>query len=224
MAVTAAALGAALGCSGDDGASSPTTTATTVPAPTTTTTEAPLEAGERIYVYDPEVGDCFDRRTLDQEEGGERIVLLLDCALPHQLEVIGVVEIDPAALPEPTATTTTAAPVPPPTTAVDPEGNPVGSGDPADEGGPATTVPSTTTTVAPSQRWPGQEVLERYARRVCPPLFDAWVGTPYELSELEISWLLPEESDWIAGERTLACTVYDPATERLAGTTASSAR
>ena len=220
----AGALAAVVGCSGDDGASAPTTTGTTAPAPTTTTTEAPTEAGERVYVYEPQVGDCFDRRTLESEEGGERIVLLLDCALPHQFEVFAVAEIDEAALPPPLVTTTTTAPPPPPPTEVDPEGNPVEAGPPEGTPDEAEATTTTSTTAPPAPGWPGQEVLERFARRVCPPPFDAWVGVPYELSELEISWVLPEEQDWLEGERTMACTIYDPATERLSGTTAGIAR
>ena len=222
-ALAAALLALAAGCSGDDGSTAPTTTATTEPPPTTTTTEAAVDAGERIYVYEPSVGDCFDRRTLEQEEGGERIVLLLDCELPHQFEVYAVVEIDSAALPPPTTvtTSTTAPPAPAPSTTLDPEGNPVGSGEP---GGTAPTTLPTTTTVAPSDLWPGQDVLERFARQTCPGPFDAWVGTPYELSTLEIAWVLPEESAWNNGERTLGCTVYDPAVERLAGSQAGSGR
>lgn len=84
-------------CTGDDGA----TSATTLPPPppeTTTTTEPPLEAGEEIFVYSPNVGDCFDRRRLERprEEtatGQTDIVLLLDCALPHKNEVFAVVDV-----------------------------------------------------------------------------------------------------------------------------------
>jgi hypothetical protein len=83
-------------CSGDDGAST-TTTSPPRPPETTTTTEPPIEAGEQIFVYTPAVGDCFDRRRLDRpaEDSATRqtdIVLKLDCSLPHDNEVIGVLE------------------------------------------------------------------------------------------------------------------------------------
>jgi hypothetical protein len=82
------------GCSDDEPTDDEPTT-TTAPPETTTTTEAPLEAGTQLYVYTPNVGDCFDRRQLDPpvEQVGRvpsRIVLLLDCTLPHENEIFEV--------------------------------------------------------------------------------------------------------------------------------------
>lgn len=84
------------GCSGGGGESSATTVTTTAPE-TTTTTEPPLEAGRQVFVFTPAVGTCFDRRRLDErpENGPQQtdIVLVLDCALPHQNEVFAVLEL-----------------------------------------------------------------------------------------------------------------------------------
>lgn len=96
VAVAVALALAATGCSGSsDGGSATTTTAS--PPETTTTTEPPLEAGRQIFVYTPSVGQCFDRRQLDERPatGPQQtdIVLLLDCALPHQNEVFAVLEV-----------------------------------------------------------------------------------------------------------------------------------
>jgi hypothetical protein len=93
VVLTAVSL-AALGCSGGQGADDETTT-TEAPPETTTTTEAPLEAGTQLYVYTPAVGDCFDRRTVDPppDQVGRvpsRVVLKLDCILPHQYEIFEV--------------------------------------------------------------------------------------------------------------------------------------
>jgi hypothetical protein len=95
----ALALVAALvlsGCSGDDG-SSVSATVPPTPIETTTTTEPPLEAGEQIFVYSPEVNDCFDRRHLEGSSdagprGQSEIVLRLDCGLPHRYEVFEVLD------------------------------------------------------------------------------------------------------------------------------------
>lgn len=99
------AVGALTACSGDDGASS----STTLPPPppeTTTTTEPPLDAGEQFFVYTPAIGDCFDRRRLDRPpedaaSGQTDIVLKLDCSLPHQNEVIQVLDPPEAGGPYP---------------------------------------------------------------------------------------------------------------------------
>jgi hypothetical protein len=100
-------LAAALvtGCGGGDPPPEANDTTTTTASPeTTTTTEAPVEAGRVLYVYRPGVGDCFDRRRLDPEAGGDRIVLLLDCALPHTYEVFWVFELTEADLEGPDGT------------------------------------------------------------------------------------------------------------------------
>ncbi len=82
----------ATGCSGDDGGTAATTTTSEIPVETTTTTEVPIEGGEQIFVYEPEVGDCFDLRRLESEgsTGPVDIVLLIDCTLPHRYEVFDV--------------------------------------------------------------------------------------------------------------------------------------
>lgn len=196
-----------IGCSGGDGEdqaanTSPTTTES---SDTTTTTEAPMDAGHRAYVYTPTVGDCFDRRRLEPDEGGGLVVLLLDCSLPHTYEVYALFEIDEAAL----------QPDGPP----EPDGEqdrtegepPEGEGQPPEEPEPAQT-PETGPT-----GFPGEDALEDEARRHCPTQFEAWVGTPYELSDLEIGWVLPTEEGWENGDRTVACTVYDPGEDRVVG-------
>lgn len=182
VAVVTLALLALAGCSSDGGGEAvdgTTTTAVTEPTTTTSTTEAPAEDGQAVYVYTPAIGDCFDRRQLDPEQGGPRVILLLDCELPHSFEVFGVFEFDDAALRPPT-------------------------GDPAG--------------------FPGQDALAAAARLQCPPLFSQWVGMPYEVSVLELSWVVPNEQAWNNGDRTIGCTIFDPFTERVIGTTRDSRR
>lgn len=259
LAAAVALLGA---CSGDDGDTPPATTATTTPAPSTTTTAAPLEAGEQRYAYSPEVGDCFDRRTLPEEQGGEEIVLLLDCDLPHEVEVFAVLTIDPAAVPQPSTTTTTSAPPVPAgdepavsdedgdtattetttagagsgtgTTSTTGDADAVGGAvdDPAEEGeqeGDDEAVGTTSTTGPDPELWPGDDSLIRYARAECPKRYGEWSGLPYEHSALEVGWLLPDEASWNDGDRTMACTVYDPsgtleAPARTSGSTRGAGR
>jgi hypothetical protein len=83
----------------DDG--DPTAATTTTAAPeTTTTTAPPLEAGRQVFVYTPAVGQCFDRRQLEERptSGPQQtdIVLVLDCSLPHENEVFDVLELPDA--------------------------------------------------------------------------------------------------------------------------------
>jgi hypothetical protein len=87
------------GCSGTgDGTAGPAET-TSIPE-TTTTMEPALDAGRQVFVYTPSVGDCFDRRQLEERPatGPQQtdIVLILDCSLPHENEVFDVLEM-PAA-------------------------------------------------------------------------------------------------------------------------------
>jgi hypothetical protein len=93
--VTMAAIGVLASCSGDGDPTAVTTT-TAVPE-TTTTTEPPLEAGREVFVYTPAVGQCFDRRDLEErpESGPQQteIVLVLDCSLPHENEVFDVLSL-----------------------------------------------------------------------------------------------------------------------------------
>jgi hypothetical protein len=75
-----------------------------------------------------------------------------------------------------------------------------------------------------SPGYPGQDALAADARLRCPPLFAQWVGMPYELSELEMSWVVPDGDSWANGNRVIGCTIFDPFTERLTGSTRDSQR
>jgi hypothetical protein len=93
------------GCTSGSGTVATTTTAptTTIAPEATTTTQVPLSEGRLLFVYNPEAGQCFDLR--DAEDTVRRplranasmaegeAVVLVDCALPHQYEVSGVVEL-----------------------------------------------------------------------------------------------------------------------------------
>ncbi|MCD9625127.1 septum formation family protein [Rhabdothermincola salaria] len=76
----------------------------------------------------------------------------------------------------------------------------------------------------PPAEWPGQAALEDQAKRLCPPVFDQWVGTAYERSELDIGWILPTVEEWGPGRQSVACLVYDSAAGLLTGTTQGAAR
>jgi hypothetical protein len=196
-AIAALAVAGVVGCGGDP----QETTASTAPPATeppesTTTTEAPVEAGQAVYVYRPSVGDCFDRRRLGEDGTGDRIVLLLDCELPHAFQVFAVFDFDDGDLPRTGAAS---------------GGTPLAEGS---SGGAPTGPPD----------WPGEDTLAAAAKRVCPPLFAEWIGLPYERSELELGWVVPDEGQWIEGDRVIGCTVWDPMNERMGGDSRGIAR
>ena len=87
-------LAGAGGCSQSDAPSAGDGT-TTVPVATTEpvpTTEVPLEEGTQLFVYNPEVGHCFDRRST-VDGSARNLILLLDCDKPHMYEVFALVDI-----------------------------------------------------------------------------------------------------------------------------------
>jgi len=161
-------------CSGGAGTATTTTTGPP-PTETTTTTEPPLEAGEQVYVFEPSIGTCFDRRRIEaapeRARGTTEIVLILDCSLPHEYEVFAVL-------------------APP--------------GDP--------------------DEYPGNEALARFARATCVDSFAAFVGMPYERSELEIAYDLPTASAWEQGVRVIGCSVTELDGDKLVGTARGAAR
>lgn len=153
-------------CSDSGRADAPPTS--TAPAEATTTTDVPLEAGEQVFVYTPEPGQCFDRRQLEERPatGPQQtdIVLLLDCALPHDNEVFDVLEMPDR-----------------------------------------------------PREHPGETAMRDFARATCTRNFAAYVGKPYETSELEIGYYLPSSSEWESGARKLGCYLYDVDGEPLIG-------
>jgi len=169
-----AALAWTSACSGGGGGSS-TTTASTNAVPETTTTEPPLEAGRQVFVYTPSVGECFDRRQLEERPatGPQQtdIVLVLDCALPHQNEIFAVLELP--------------------------------------QSGPD---------------FPGETVMQDFARRNCTTDFATYVGRAYETSALEVGHYLPSSNEWASGTRRLGCYLYAVGGEKLVGTMQGSGR
>lgn len=88
--------------------SATTSSSTTAPGPSTTTTLEPEAGVGRIaFVYGPTVGDCIDLRSLATgravttratpaqdatQKSDKDVILRLGCDLPHQYEVMAVIE------------------------------------------------------------------------------------------------------------------------------------
>lgn len=104
----ASALGACSTTSGGTPVTLSTTTTAPAAGPTTSTTAEPdASVGKQLFVYTPEPGDCIDLRATGDggaattraqpdanasPRGSNELILRLDCNLPHQYEVIAVVE------------------------------------------------------------------------------------------------------------------------------------
>ncbi len=125
LAAAASLLGGCTTTTGGSAPSSSSTSTTEAPAGTTTTSEPSASEGKELYVYAPVEGDCIDLR--GTSEGGARttrptpgpdatprssnqLVLRLPCELPHQYDVIAVVDAGlPKQPPPDDAALTTAA-------------------------------------------------------------------------------------------------------------------
>ena len=69
----------------------------------------------------------------------------------------------------------------------------------------------------PEGSYPDEDAFLAYVGDQCIPAFEAFVGTDYEGSTLDIAWLEPTQASWIAGDRSVQCAVYDPEVPRQAG-------
>lgn len=65
--------------------------------------------------------------------------------------------------------------------------------------------------LADAEAFPGKEELNKQANEKCLQEFQAFVGVPYNDSELYVEFLTPSEDSWDDGDREVLCTVYDPA-------------
>jgi|SRR5829696_3838764 len=65
----------------------------------------------------------------------------------------------------------------------------------------------------PDGEYPGAMAIEAAADDICRAEYEAFVGLPYDDSVLDISYLTPTERSWGRGDRTVLCTIFDPAEE-----------
>lgn len=69
----------------------------------------------------------------------------------------------------------------------------------------------------PDGDFPGDTAIDDAAFSNCLPAFESYVGTTYESSSLDISYLSPTLDSWDAGDREIACLLYDLNLEKLTG-------
>lgn len=71
--------------------------------------------------------------------------------------------------------------------------------------------------------YPGAAAVEAVVDTECAALFEPFVGTAYEDSELYIYYLAPTEESWDNGDREILCSLYLP-DEKLTGSMEGSDR
>lgn len=178
-------------CGGDDGvAGSDNSTSTTGSTPETTTSTEPASLGELIEFHQFAPGDCFDERLI----AGQGQV---------EIDVEGRIAGDDS-------TGTTADPAPVDKTEEkflvecalihDNEVYFVGEMD------EATSTP-----------FPGADAVTEFADSTCFDAFEDYVGQQYELSALEIGYLIPTEESWLLADREVVCFVFSRSGPELEG-------
>lgn len=72
--------------------------------------------------------------------------------------------------------------------------------------------------------FPGDDQVAMAADETCLDRFEAYVGTTYEDSTLDINYYLPIASSWAEGDRMITCLLIDVDGEQLSGSMKGSGR
>jgi hypothetical protein len=67
--------------------------------------------------------------------------------------------------------------------------------------------------------FPGEAAVDGYATDECLRRFEAYVGTPYQASTLDVAIVAPGEDGWEDGDRRIACVLYHIDFAPLTGST-----
>jgi hypothetical protein len=70
--------------------------------------------------------------------------------------------------------------------------------------------------------FPGDDALYEEAVVRCLPLFESYVGSPYDTSRLDIVPITPLAEGWADGDRAITCVLYDLELNKLTGSMKSS--
>jgi hypothetical protein len=71
---------------------------------------------------------------------------------------------------------------------------------------------------------PGDEAVDEAADAECLPVFDKYVGTPYDDSALFFTVIRPSESTWREGDRTVVCALSEEDESEMTGSAKGSGR
>lgn len=81
-----------------------------------------------------------------------------------------------------------------------------------------------TTAQLPDGDFPTDEALDGEIMDVCLGEFDAFVGMPYEESQLDFNVIYPSTESWADGDRELICYLYELDGSMVTGTLEGAAR
>ena len=56
-----------------------------------------------------------------------------------------------------------------------------------------------------SSQMPSEDDMDDMAWDACVDAFDAYVGRPYDESDLDFTWYVPSQESWAEGDRTIQC-------------------
>jgi hypothetical protein len=83
---------------------------------------------------------------------------------------------------------------------------------------------ATTLAAAPGTPFPGDQAVTREANRRCLAEFEPYVGREYALSGLRLGTMRPVTKTWVAGDRSVVCSLFDADLRPLVGSVRGSAR
>ena len=70
----------------------------------------------------------------------------------------------------------------------------------------------------PAGDYPGDVRIDEAAFAECTTSFETYVGIEYAASELAVTYLSPTPDSWDAGDREIACLLYDATLAKITGT------
>jgi hypothetical protein len=62
----------------------------------------------------------------------------------------------------------------------------------------------------PEGDYPADDAVGAFVVNQCGPAFETFVGRAYEESRLELFYLIPTQSGWRTGDRSVLCALYEP--------------
>jgi hypothetical protein len=74
---------------------------------------------------------------------------------------------------------------------------------------------TSSTTLAGSEKWPGDDAVDKAAERKCKSAFASYVGLGIAKSRLDLDYWSVDHDGWTDGDFTLICLVLDPSNDHL---------
>ena len=72
--------------------------------------------------------------------------------------------------------------------------------------------------------YPDDATFHNFIVSSCVPIFEDWIGIAIDQSALDVASVVPSSDAWRDGDRTVICSVYDPANNKLTSSLKGSRR